>query len=138
MPAAVLARPAQTTASVPATQRPAPTSPPIRACELDEGMPFHQVSRFQAMAPIRAPKITRSLMTLTSMMPDPTVLATCRPKKAKAMKLKKAAHTTAQRADSTRVDTMVAIELAASCSPFRKSKISATAISAIRVKVTTA
>jgi len=38
---------------------------------------------------------------------------------------------TAQRGASTRVETMVAIELAASCSPFRKSNSSAIAISAI-------
>src|SRR3989338_2489218 len=60
-----------------------------------------------------------------SMMFLPSVLATCRPKKAKAMKLKKAAHMTAYLGDSTRVATMVAIELAASWKPFRKSKNSA-------------
>ena len=47
------------------------------------------------------------------------------------MKLKKAAQATAYCGRSTRVDTMVAIELAASCRPFRKSKMSATAINAI-------
>ena len=44
------------------------------------------------------------------------------------MKLKKAAQNTAYCGRSTRVDTMVAIELAASCSPLRKSNSSATAI----------
>ena len=44
------------------------------------------------------------------------------------MKLKNAAQSTAYCGRSTRVDTMVAIELAASCSPLRKSNSSATAI----------
>ena len=48
------------------------------------------------------------------------------------MKLKNAAQNTAYCGRSTRVDTMVAIELAASCKPFRKSNSSATAISPIR------
>ena len=44
------------------------------------------------------------------------------------MKLKNAAQATAMKGGSTRVATMVAIELAASCSPFRKSKANATKI----------
>ena len=44
------------------------------------------------------------------------------------MKLKKAAQATAYCGRSTRVDTMVAIELAASFMPLRKSNASATAI----------
>jgi len=39
--------------------------------------------------------------------------------------LKKAAQATAMRGDSTRVETTVAMELAASWNPFRKSKTSA-------------
>ncbi len=46
------------------------------------------------------------------------------------MKLKKAAQATAQRGGSTRVETTVAMELAASCSPFSTSNSRATAISA--------
>ena len=46
------------------------------------------------------------------------------------MKLKNAAQATAYCGRSTRVETMVAIELAASCRPLRKSNASATAISA--------
>jgi hypothetical protein len=48
------------------------------------------------------------------------------------MKLKNAAHATAYCGRNTRVETMVAIELAASFMPLRKSNASATAISAIR------
>ena len=111
----------------PALAMPAPTRPPISACELLDGMPSHQVTRFQTIAPISAPKITRGVDDAApSMMPVPIVSATCRPKNRKAMKLKKAAQTTAYCGRSTRVETMVAMELAASCRPLRKSKASAT------------
>ncbi len=83
---------------------------------------------FQAMAPESAPKITRSSTMWGSMMPVPMVLATCRPNTRNAMKLKNAAQATAQRGGSARVETMVAMELAASCRPFRKSNSRATAI----------
>ena len=112
----------------PAFAKPAPIKPPIKACELLEGMPAHQVIRFHEMAPTRAAKITPALTMPGSMMPVPMVWATCRPKNRKAMKLKNAAQNTAARGGSTRVETMVAIELAASCKPLRKSKTRATAI----------
>src|SRR6185436_10622088 len=47
----------------------------------------------------------------------PTVVATCTPKPKAATKLKKAAHTTACSGVSTRVETTVAMELAASWKP---------------------
>ena len=123
-----LAKPGQTMAPMPALAMPAPTRPPISACELLDGMPKIQVTIFQKMAPTSAAKITAGVTMLASMMPVPSVSATCRPKNRKAMKLKKAAQTTAYCGRSTRVETIVAIELAASCSPFRKSKSSAMAI----------
>jgi hypothetical protein len=58
-------------------------------------------------------------------MPLPTVAATLRWKTKIATKLKNAAKATAWCGRSTPVDTTVAIELAASCSPFMKSKASA-------------
>jgi hypothetical protein len=58
-------------------------------------MPAHQVIRFQQIAPIRAPKITRPSITSAATMPTPTVCATWRPKNRNAMKLKKAAQITA-------------------------------------------
>ena len=82
------------------------------------------------MAPISAPKITCPSTMSGEMIPVPTVCATCKPKNKKAMKLKNAAQTTATLGESTRVETTVAIELAASCRPLRKSKIRATAIRA--------
>src|ERR1051325_7218076 len=67
------------------------------------------------------------------MMPVPMVLATCSPNTAKATKLKNAAQNTAYCGRSTRVDRMVAIELAASCRPLRKSNSRATAIRPTRI-----
>ena len=61
------------------------------------------------------------------MMPLPMVLATFTPPPNAATKLKKAAQATARLGDSTRVDTTVAMELAASWKPLMKSKTSATA-----------
>ena len=54
----VLDSPLQTAAEIPAFAMPAPTRPPISACELDEGIPSAQVIRFQTMAPTSAAKIT--------------------------------------------------------------------------------
>ena len=51
------------------------------------------------------------------MIPLPMVLATCSGKKTNATKLKKAAQATAMRGESTRVETTVAIEFAASWKP---------------------
>ncbi len=95
MKAPVVISPGQTIEARPALVTPAPTRPPISACELDEGMPPHQVARFQAMAPISAPKMTRASIVSADTMPTPTVRATCTPNTRKAMKLKNAAHSTA-------------------------------------------
>ena len=68
---------------------PAPMRPPTSACDELDGSPHHQVRRFQAMAPPRAPMITAMSTAPGAMMPLPMVLATCRSKTAKATKLKK-------------------------------------------------
>ena len=91
----VLVSPLQTAAESPALAMPPPTSPPIRACELEEGMPSPQVIRFQTMAPIKAAKITWVSITLGSTMPVPMVWATLSPNTRKATKLKNAAQNTA-------------------------------------------
>src|SRR3990172_11846875 len=80
----------------------------------------------QTMAAVRPAKMTALSTTSGCTMPFPTVVATATPKPKAAMKLKNAAHATACRGVSTRVDTMVAIELAASWKPFMKSNASAT------------
>src|SRR5579859_4993391 len=56
-------------------------------------------------------------------MPLPMVLATAVPKTKAAMKFQKAAQATARKGVSTRVETTVAMELAASCQPLENSKI---------------
>src|SRR5262249_31915880 len=71
----------------------------------------------------------------TSTVPLPIVLATCRPKIRNATKLKNAAHTTACRGESTRVETTVAIELAASWKPLMKSNASASPMMAMTSQV---
>ncbi len=129
----VLDNPLQTAAEIPALAMPPPTSPPIKACELEDGIPNPQVIRFQTMAPIKAAKITWASITLGSTIPVPMVCATFSPNTRKATKLKNAAQNTAYCGRSTRVETIVAIELAASCNPLRKSNSSATAINPTRI-----
>jgi hypothetical protein len=98
----------------PAFAVPAPSRPPIKACELLDGIPAHHVMRFHDIAPMSAAKITLGLITAGSMMPVPIVCATWSPKKRNAMKLKNAAQNTAALGGRTRVETIVAIEFAAS------------------------
>src|SRR5882757_10379962 len=50
--------PLQTAAEIPALAMPPPSSPPIKACELEDGMPNPQVIRFQTIAPTSAAKTT--------------------------------------------------------------------------------
>ena len=105
----------------------APAKPPIRACEELVGRPKYQVMMSQAMAPIRPARITYSVAAAGTTRPLPIVVATLSGKTNAAMKLKNAAQTTARPGESTRVDTTVAIELAASWKPLKKSKTRATA-----------
>jgi hypothetical protein len=58
MKATVLNTPESTSGPAPALASVAPRMPPISACELLEGMPYHQVIRFQTIAPMSAPKTT--------------------------------------------------------------------------------
>src|SRR5690349_8701505 len=91
----------------------APPSAPINACELDEGMPNHQVNRFQMQAPTRAASTTTWLTTAGSAKPEAMVFATAVPVMA-PVKFKIAASSTAVRMGNTPVDTTVAMALAAS------------------------
>src|ERR1700704_4619725 len=68
MAISVLDNPLHTAAESPALAMPPPSNPPINACELLEGIPNAQVTRFQTIAPIKAAKITRSSMMLGSMI----------------------------------------------------------------------
>src|SRR4030042_115649 len=80
------------------------------------------------MAPASAAIIRVSVTTSGWTMPLPMVWATATLKTKAAAKLKKAAQSTATRGESTRVATMVEMELAASFMPLRKSKSSAIAM----------
>ncbi len=70
--------------------------------------------------------MTGGVTTEMSIIPAPIVWATPVPKMRKATKLKNAAQRTARRGDRTRVETTVAMELAASCMPLVKSNANAT------------
>ena len=73
--------------------------------------------RSHVIAPISPARMTAKVTILMSIMPAPTVLATAVPNPNAAAKLKNAAQITACPGLSTRVDTTVAIELAASWKP---------------------
>src|SRR5207244_10585388 len=98
----------------------------MRACDDDVGSPSHQVTRSQMIAPNSPPSTTVESTTLRSISPLPTVFAIAVPNTNAAMKFQNAAQITAALGESTRVDTTVAIELAASGDPLMKSKVRAT------------
>src|SRR5438034_548621 len=122
----ILISPAPMSDPNPAFATAAPAKPPINACDELVGNPQYHVIRSQTMAPTSPARIIHWSTTFDSTTPLPTVLATCTPKPKAATKLKKAAHTTACSGVSTRVETTVAIELAASWKPLMKSKSRAT------------
>ena len=105
--------------TVPADASAAPIRPPIRACDDDDGMPKYQVTRFQKIAPSSAASTTTRPGTPVgaSMIPLPTVDATAVPRNAPTRFIT-AAMISAVRGASARVDTEVAIALAASWKPF--------------------
>src|SRR5512133_349998 len=98
----------------------------MRAWEELVGRPKYHVMRSHVIAPISPAKITAKVTTSILTRPDPMVLATAVPNVKAATKLKKAAQTTALPGVSTRVDTTVAMEFAASWKPLMKSKDRAT------------
>ena len=95
----------------------APTSPPIRACEEDDGSPKYHVIRFQVIAPTRpASTMTRPWLPEGGLITSLTVLATSWPSSAPT-KFITAARTRAIRGVRARVETEVAIAFAASWNP---------------------
>src|SRR5690242_1831953 len=107
----------------------------MRACDEDVGRPHHHVSTSHTIAPTRPARTTYWVTISTRqpgdamsnwIMPLPMVLATAVPRKNAATKLKNAAQITASLGVSTRVDTTVAMLLAASWNPLKKSNVSAT------------
>src|SRR3954469_3157434 len=87
------------------------------------------------MAPIRPAKTTPIVSASWATTSLAMVLATWVPKTKKATKLKNAAQMTASFGDSTRVDTTVAMLLAASWNPLMKSNASATRMVTITRRV---
>src|SRR5512132_2963376 len=132
---AVFSRLAAFSTPRPALAIPAPANPPMMACEEEVGRPSHQVVRFQEMAPTSPANTTASLTTAGSTV-LPTVLANLVWNTKKARKLKLAAQITAIRGVRTRVETTVAIELAASWKPLVKSNTSASRTMAMTLKRT--
>src|SRR3954454_18781251 len=106
--------PGQISTPVPALVTAAPAMPATSACELLVGRPSSQVMMFQMIAPINPPKTTQTSTKCGSTSPAEIVSETLVPKTNAATKLKNAAHTTACVGESTRVETTVAMELAAS------------------------
>ena len=119
-------QPLQSMTGRPALAMAAPAMPATSAWEELVGNARSQVMMFQMMAPKRPAKTTKTSTWTVSIRPVPMVLATVVPKMKAATKLKKAAQATATVGERTRVETMVAMELAASWKPLRKSKTRAT------------
>lgn len=126
--ATILTTPDITTEEIPELAMAAPVRPPTNVCEELEGKPHHQVNRFHIIAAVRAEAITVRLITSGLTTPFPIVVATFNGNTTNAIKLKKAARITADKGDKTLVETIVAIELAESWNPFRKSKINTKAM----------
>ena len=109
----------------PAVATAAPASPPTRACEELVGKPNSHVMRSHPIAPINAAK-TPAFVSTPGLTTLEIVSATAVPNTRNATKFQNAAHTTASCGVRTRVETTVAIELAASWKPLKKSNASAT------------
>jgi len=110
----IFTKPAVITTPNPELVTAAPTRPPTSVWEELEGRPNHHVAKFHIMAATKAAAITVRLRTSGFTTPFPIIVATFMGKTVKAIKLKKAAITTAARGDKTFVETTVAIELAES------------------------
>src|SRR4051794_25474646 len=116
--------PSTLTTSGPSATNAAPISPPISACDEDDGRPAHHVARFHAIAPTRPANTTVVVIAPGSTMPEPMVAATFSEMNAPA-KFRTDESATAKRGDIARVETDVAIALAVSWKPFVKSNASA-------------
>src|SRR5262245_53686628 len=100
------ATPLQITASVPTAAIIAPSTPPMSACEDEDGMLKYQVSRFQRIAPTSPAKTIGTVTRFCSTMPFAIVAATVTEMKAPA-KLSTDASATATRGGRARVAIVV-------------------------------
>src|SRR4051812_13372203 len=117
-------RPSNCTPPVPTAAIVEPTTPPISACELDDGSPKYQVARFQAIAPIRPAKTICGVMSAALTMPEAMVAATANDRNAPT-KFSAEAIVTAARGPIARVEIDVATAFAVSWKPLVKSNASA-------------
>ena len=101
------------TALVPAAASVAPTTPPMSACEDDDGSPNHHVARFQQIAPMSPPKTTVGVIAPASTIPLAIVAATFSEMNAPT-KFRIAAIVTATLGGSAPVAMVVAIAFAVS------------------------
>src|SRR3990167_496285 len=106
--------------SLPAVAIPAPTMEAIKAWDEEVGSPKYQVRRSQRMAERRAETIVICVTATGETRPAPTAFATAVPERAPA-RLRTAAMMIAVRGESTRVETDVAMALAASWKPLTNS-----------------
>src|SRR5215213_7227717 len=97
----------------PSAANAAPTTPPMSACDDDDGSPKYHVSRFQKIAPIRPAKTISGVIRSASTMPLATVAATLSDRKAPT-KFRTADRATATRGLSARVEMEVATAFAVS------------------------
>src|SRR3954465_6112957 len=118
--------PLQITASGPFAATIAPTTPPISACDEDDGRPNHHVARFQTIAPISPANTISSVTSPALTMPVAIVAATSSDRNAPT-KFSVDDIATATRGDIARVETDVATAFAVSWKPLVKSNASAVA-----------
>ena len=109
--------PLQITASVPTAAIIAPSTPPMSACDEDDGMLKNHVIRFQVMAPTSPAKTIGTVTRSCSTIPEAMVAATETEMNAPA-KFRIDASVTARRGFSARVAIVVAIAFAVSWKPF--------------------
>jgi len=121
----VLVHPDRITTWIPPFAIAAPRYPPRRACDELVGSQSSQVIIFHEIAQKSPQNMTRGVTNEILIIPLHIVFATAVPTMNTAEKLKNVAQSTASRGESTRVATIVAMELALSCIPLVKSKTNA-------------
>ncbi len=112
------------TAEVPDATRVAPITPPISACEDEDGRPTLQVTMFQMIAPSRPANTIGRVIAVEATMPLAMVAATLMDRNAPA-RFSTADSATAAFGFSAPVAIDVAMALAVSWKPLVKSKVSA-------------
>src|SRR6476469_6529325 len=117
-------RPPGVRPAVPLAASEAPTTPPISACDEDDGRPKYHVNRFQKIAPINPANTISGVIRAALTMPLAMVAATASDRNAPT-KFRAAETPTATRGLIARVEIEVATAFAVSWKPFVKSNASA-------------